>query len=109
MRIIAIGTKKNDIWDVEISDENTLETLQCLVEGYIELATPLILKKEGIELIVNEEGLISLLPVNKNLFATKDGLFIFGNAVIVGAGDEDFTGLTEDQVQFVKQWLDSKK
>lgn len=77
----------------------TLETLQELVDGPIEV-TPSCLGAswarelvDGIDLIVNEEGLLHQLPENMsatNLYAYSGP--IIGDAVLVAARGEDLIG-----------------
>ena len=63
--------------------DNSLKTLQELVDGYIEPVRV----NEGIVMIVNEEG--KLRGMEKN-FAFR-GDTIVGNAIFVGDEGEDFT------------------
>lgn len=81
--------------------EGALHDLQALVGGYIEPCAPVELRKRGIELLANEEGLLRQLPVNINLFP----FFFVGPLVAVGIGDEDFVSLTPDQEEYLKYWL----
>lgn len=80
----------------------TLETLQELVDGPIEV-TPSCLGAswarelvDGIDLIVNEEGLLRQLPENRsatNLYAY--GGPIVGDAVLAAARGEDLIGFSK--------------
>lgn len=79
----------------------TLECLQDAVGGYIEPCAPPELKERGIEMLTNEEGLLKGLPVNMNLVP----FFFVGRIAFVAIDGEDFVGLTDDQVQFVKDWI----
>lgn len=82
-------------WDL------TLEALQQQVGGYIEVAPHPELRRKDVAMLVNEEGLLKLLPVNENL----QPFFYVGNAVFVGIKGEDFTGLTEEQFETAMEWL----
>lgn len=73
--------------------ENNLEALQEAVEGWIECVT----LRDGICLIVNEEGKYSGLPVNCRF----RGDWIKGNMLFVGSDGEDFCSLTDDQIKDV--------
>ena len=99
MIVIKIGTVPGDVKVMDIP--NTLESLQEHVGGYIETCAPVDLKQRGIELIANEEGLLKGLAPNPNLYP----FFFVGTMLVVGVGDEDFTGLTDDQMLFVFEWL----
>lgn len=90
--------------------ENTLEALQYIVDGYIEI--PFISKKlyeEGIDIIVNEEGkLIGLEPqiaiVKKNTNKIVD--WVKGNCIFASHDEEGNTiGLSDKQIKVVKEEL----
>ncbi len=102
MIVLNINTKLPPILD-EIP--NTLESLQQIVGGYIEPCAPAELRAEGIELLCNEEGLLTGLEPNENL----SPFFIVGNAVAVAVIGEDFGSLTPRQVKYLVEWLDSLK
>ena len=92
----AYDTKADDV-------EGLVFELQALVDGYVELCTPVQLKQHGIELLCNEEGLLRGLPCNINMFP----FFFVGTLVAVGVGDEDFVSLTPEQEQWLKQWIEN--
>lgn len=72
--------------------ENTLEALQSVVDGYIEVVT---LVPGKAVMIVNEEGLLRGMapnPIASNVANTQ----IVGPAVVVGVDGEDFTDIPED-------------
>lgn len=100
MIIVRIGTKRGDVASRYVR-EIKLEDLQALVGGYIEPAAPVELREQGIELLVNEEGLLKGLDTNENLFP----FFFVGQAVAVGVGGEDFVSLSQAQVNFLEDWL----
>ncbi|MBQ2972389.1 MAG: DUF3846 domain-containing protein [Ruminococcus sp.] len=83
---------------VEIDD--TLEALQELVGGYIEAIYPF---EDEVALICNEEGKITGLPLNRALYSYEGEMYeiIAGNFFIIGAPEdsEDFTSLTEEQIE----------
>lgn len=99
MKVIVIGTKPNDIKTVET--EGRLQDFQALVNGYIQPAAPAQLRQQGIEMLVNEEGLLAGLPTNPNL----SPFFYVGVAVLVGIGEESFVGLTQEQIFYAYDWL----
>ena len=87
----------HDISEAEI--ENTLETLQHEVLGYIECLT---LIPDKAVMIVNEEG--RLLGLAPNEPATKlVGTLIVGPALIVGVDGEEFADVPEDVVRLIKE------
>ena len=82
---------------------HTLESMQALVGGFIQTAPNPQLNEQGIELIVNEEGLLMGLPPNENLWP----FFYVGQAFMVGTDGEDFASLTDYQMRFAKEWLEN--
>lgn len=102
-----------DVYFIPVKDEPrvrtvgniTLEFLQECVGGYIEPCAPVELKERGIELLANEEGLLSGLEPNRNLFP----FFLVGNVIAVGVDGEDFTGLTDYQRRFMEGWVKALK
>lgn len=77
--------------------EHTLENLQAEVDGYIQAIYPF---EEQVGVIVNEEGLFrDDLAWNRTV--EKYGL-INGTFFVCGLGFEDFTGLTDEQIEKYK-------
>ena len=68
---------------------NTLESLQELVGGYIETVN----LPGGIVMIINEDGKILRLPINFHLNCD----LIHGTAVFVSVNGEDFCSLSQAQ------------
>ena len=99
MQVLFIGHELHDVKLMEIKD--TLENYQHLVGGYIELAAPVELREQGIELLVNEEGVLQGLPLNENLAP----FFYVGNAVAVGVFGDEFTSLKDHQLLYLTRWL----
>ena len=71
---------------------NELEKLQQLVGGYIET----IPYKDNIIVLLDEEG--RLKDSEDNIIVPKYGMLV-GNIIFIGTEGEDFTSLTEDQIQ----------
>ena len=77
--------------------EHTLENLQKEVGGYIQALYPF---EEEVAVVCNEEGLfIEGLQWNRTI--EKYGP-IKGTFFVCGLGDEDFTGLTDEQAEKYK-------
>lgn len=76
--------------------ENTLEDLQKIVGGYIEIV-PTDLYMEGIATICNEEGKIMGLEPNVRIGYDV----VCGNMLFVGVDGEDFIDLTDEQIMLV--------
>lgn len=76
-----------------INGNNTLEDLQRMVSGYIEV---LPYHDEKFSVLVNEEGAINGMPYNCQF----DESSIFGPAVIVKNGDYDFESLSNDEARY---------
>ena len=75
-----------------------LHSLQKAVDGYIEAVYPF---DDNVAVIVNEEGKLNGLPYNRALHDDEGHVcdVTAGNMLIVGIGEEDFSGLTEEQIQ----------
>lgn len=67
--------------------ENTLESLQSVVKGYIE-AHKLV---DGLVLLINEEG--KLHNMEENFYMAGD--MILGPALFVGENEDEFTDIRE--------------
>jgi hypothetical protein len=77
---------------------NTLKSLQSEVGGYIEAVYP---SSDPVALIVNEEGKIHGLPLNRALY-TEDGQMYdiaAGPMLIVGLTEDDFGSLRGDLLE----------
>lgn len=79
----------------------TLECLQNAVGGHITAAPFYDLEKFNIYAMVNEDGLLTGLDLNQNLFP----FFYVGNVAFVSADEKGFIGLTDEQIADVKAWL----
>lgn len=99
MKVIKIDTEVADLEVMEVSGE--LHELQELVGGYIEPGAPVELREKGIELLVDEEGLLKGLEPNPNIYP----FFFVGPCVLVGVSGEDFVSLTDEQIIFALRWL----
>ena len=74
---------------------NDVESLQELVEGWIEHVKI----KRGLGLIINEEGKLHRMP--PNFYLAKINGLIVGPAVFVGEAGEDFTDISDDDIERV--------
>lgn len=77
---------------------NTLKSLQEQVCGYIECAYP---SSDSIAIIMNEEGKINGLPLNRALY-TEDGQMydiVAGPMLVVGLTEDDFGSLRGDLLE----------
>ena len=77
----------------EISGE--LESLQDLVEGWIERVGI----KKGLALVINEEG--KMHRMEPNFYLSKINDLIVGPAVFVGEAGEDFTDISDSDLEMV--------
>ena len=93
--IIKEPGKKPELRDIE----NTLETLQKLVGGYIETHT-----RKDYVLICNEEGRIR--HMEPNFFGIEAGSVFYGPAVFVGYEGDEFTDLSDKAVRKLNLMLD---
>ena len=99
MRVLIVPPTGDNIHPHDTN--GTLGSLQRLVGGYIECGAPVELREQGMELLVNEEGVLRNLHYNENLYP----FFFVGTAVIVGFNGHSFTSLTETQLEHAKEWL----
>ena len=85
--------------------DNTLESFQTLVNGYIETACRL---SPDLFVICNEEG--KLRKMEPNLYFLRNGWVIdeiVGPVIISKLGDEgDFVDMTPEECQRAEQWLE---
>ena len=77
--------------------ENTLETFQNIVGGYIEIYP---LRITGLVIVCNEEGLLQGLK--PNCILGQD--VIVGDIAIVRQGEEDFEGLNEAEIRALRRF-----
>ena len=75
--------------------ENTLESLQNMVGGYLECVYPF---GDPVALLCNEEGKLSGLPYNRALRTEEGKIYdiVAGTFLIVGLGEGDFADLSEE-------------
>ena len=80
--------------------ESGLESLQQVVGGLIEAVYPFE-DEDGCCLICNEEGKYNSSEPNRAIFDEKGDIsdIIFGTFIICGCGEENFCGLTDEQLQ----------
>lgn len=107
MQAVVLSGNKLEVKEIE----NTLEELQKIVGGYIEI--PLlggVFKKHNIDTIINEEGKyiedlkpeIALIDSNTNKILDV----VYGNCIFVSHDEEGNTiGLNEEQVKVVMEEL----
>lgn len=85
--------KKAEVKEIE----NTLSSLQKIVDGYIEVVP---FTNDGTHLIINEEGKLTGLPYN---FPYYDD-FIVGTAIFTKSDDEgEFSGLTDEDINGLQE------
>ncbi len=103
MRVYYIGTKTDDHRPMDIEGE--LHELQELVHGYIEPVHLPEFEQYGILLLANEQGLLTGLEPNWNLFP----YFFVGPMVAISTKDDDFAGLSEGQEEFMEMWFKANR
>jgi hypothetical protein len=107
MKILVLSNNKFEVKEIE----NTLEELQKIVGGYIEI--PFLSRtfnNNGIDVIINDEG--KFIEDCKPEIAIVDGEtkqvldVVHGNCIFASHNEEgDTTGLTEEQMKVVMQEL----
>ena len=98
MRVLVMEPGKEAV-DKEI--DSSLKSMQKVVGGYIEAIYPF---RDPVALVCNSEGKLDHLPLNRVLYDEDSGQaldVIAGTFFICGAPPdaEDFTSLTDEQVQ----------
>ena len=90
-----------------VQEISGLKDMQEIVGGHIEAIYPFL---ETAALVCNEEGKIQGLPYNRPLFDENGRPYdiICGTFFIAGLGTEDFTSLTEEQIQRYKAFYDKR-
>ena len=102
-KIDCLLIKPNEL-PKRITIDNSLKTLQQIVDGYIEVSY--LLNDEEVVIICNEEGLILNMPFNRAVGSS----IIAGPFLIVGDDYEngDFKSLTEKQMQKYEKVFDNE-
>lgn len=106
MQAVVLSGNKLEVKEIE----NTLENLQKIVGGYIEI--PFlggVFKKYNIDVIINEEGkYIEGLKPEIALIGNENNILdvVYGNCIFVSHDEEGNTiGLNEEQTKIVMQEL----
>lgn len=89
----ALKIEKHRI--VELDIENTLEALQNAVDGHIETVPIRFISPDKAVMIVNEEGRLRKMEMNRTASLYADTLIV-GNALVVGVNGEEFTDVPDD-------------
>lgn len=82
MKIDAIIKRPNEMFGHKEKIENTLEAMQRIVEGYIEVVN----LGDGVLVVCNEEGLIRDMPLNCRI----GQIVLFGPVIVLGEDGEEF-------------------
>ena len=82
--------------------DDTLETMRQMVGGLIQAIYPF---EEPVALICNDEGKLLGLPMNRGLRDEKGELYdiLCGTFFLCGTSGEDFTSLTDGQIEKYQQ------
>ena len=91
-----------------IEIKNQLEDLQVAVGGYIECVYPF---EDKVGLVVNDEGKLMGLPLNRALRDEKDMIYdiLAGNFLVVGLTEDDFCSLTPEQMENTRSFSISQR
>jgi len=94
-KIKAIILEPNKVPEVKVI-QNELDILQTIVGGYIE-----VVREEGFDIIINEEGKLEDLEPNFKIYGGND--YIAGTVIFVGVDYEngEFASLTDEQIKFI--------
>ena len=96
-----------------VSIPNELAAFQVAVGGYIETVDPAIMSDHNVVMIINEQGRVHGLDINriatycfsglKNRFLSKaDPRVILGGAIIIGVDGDEFASLTDSEIETLK-------
>jgi len=95
--------------DPEIKEiEYTLEAMQAIVGGLIQILPLNGLSAYGISLYCNEDGKRNGDPINMPLPAwvgTAPGDFLVGTVFFCGSNGDDDVSLTDDEEQIARTWI----
>ena len=105
MRVLVLSNGRLEKKEIN----NSLGELQAIVGGYIEMPyVSKVLSDNGIHIVINEEGKLLEGLRAEIVVANEDNLIldvIYGNCIFVGSNEEDFTDLTDEQIEVVKKML----
>ena len=90
MKVVIVEPEKAP-YEAELPD--TLEAMQDVVGGHIEIAYPF---SDRACIVCNETGLLDGLPLNR---AVNAETIIAGTFFVCGLGEEDLKSLSKEQVQ----------
>ena len=92
--LIVEPNKKAKVTEID----NSLETLQSIVGGYIECIYPF---EDNVGIIANEEGKLIGLEPNRALKDDEGNIYdiIFGTFIVAGLTEDDFGSLTDEQAE----------
>lgn len=81
----------------EAEIENSLESLQSVVGGYIEATYPF---DDRVAIICNEEGKLQGMPLNRALRDESGTMYdiVAGTFIVCGLGEEDFSSLPPEMM-----------
>jgi len=98
MKVLIVEPMKEP-YTIEI--ENSLESLQEVVDGYIETVSPF---EDNACIICNEEGKATGLLPNRSLKDKNGRIYdiLVGTFLIAGIGKDSFCSLTDEQVETYK-------
>lgn len=77
--------------------ENTLGTLQSIVNGYIEM----IQMESGVDLIINDEGKLMNLPFNRYI----TGNMLVGTIIVTGIKNGETISLSSELIEKYKKYF----
>lgn len=100
MRVLVIRPEKGNVHPH--NTEGWLYEIQNLVGGFCSYETPAQVQGMGIQFLANAEGVARNLPANANLAP----FFYAGSVVAVGMDGLHYIGLTQNQIDFLKAWLE---
>lgn len=104
MRVLVLEPSKAPY----VKEIEGYEDMTAIVGGYIETVEPDHRDDDEVVIVCNEEGKLMGLPLNRPLFY-NGRMFdvICGTCFVTDCGEEDFCGLTDEQIDYYsKQYAD---
>lgn len=95
LRVVVVEPRRKPyVKDID----GSLESLQSIVGGYIEMICPF---DEPVAIICNEEGKINELPLNRVLRDNENHIIdvVAGTFFVCACGLDDFTSLSDEQIE----------
>ena len=101
MKVLVLEPKKAPY----VKEIDGYEDMKAIVGGWIETVEPDHRDDDDVVIVCNEEGKLMGLPLNRPLYY-KDEIFdvVCGTCFVTDCGEEDFIGLTDEQIEYYAKY-----